>query len=170
MAQNLLQRHWPCNWICGLCTCAFEDTNDLFCECNFIREVWSLVCKWHNLVVLNSQPAETSSWWEQINRQGSESQKKVVRGALLTTWWNVWLERNRRIFQNISCTAVEVACLVKQDLDLRKTAFRPPWFSYGTWNFCPFDGIVTVFCFVFSFQLNSGSSPAVVPLQKKKLW
>jgi hypothetical protein len=126
MAQNLLQRHWPCNWICGLCTCAFEDTNDLFCECNFIREVWSLVCNWHNLVVLNSQPAETSSWWEQINRQGSESQKKVVREALLTTWWNVWLERNRRIFQNISCTAVEVACLVKQDLDLRKTAFRPP--------------------------------------------
>lgn len=125
-AQNLLQRHWPCNWICCLCTDAFEDTNHLFCECSFFKEVWALVHSWHNLLVSNSQPAGIASWWEDINRQGSAIQKQDIRGVLLTTWWNVWLERNRRIFHNTTCTSFQVAYFVKQDLDLRRTAFSPP--------------------------------------------
>jgi hypothetical protein len=36
------------------------------------------------------------------------------------------LERNRRIFQNISYTEDRVARIVKEELDLRHTAFQPP--------------------------------------------
>lgn len=133
-AQNLLRRHWPCNWICCLCTSAFEDTNHLlnaetkhlFCQCAFVRDVWTQVHAWQNLAATPFQPMDVSSSWDQINSSGTSSQKQVLRGALLTTWWNVWLERNRRIFQNVSCSVSEVAYLIKQDLDLRKTAFKPP--------------------------------------------
>jgi hypothetical protein len=126
-AQNLLRRHWPCNWICSLCTSAFEDTNHLFSECPFFKEVWSLVTSWQHLSTNNvGLSVGTSDWWAQIDCMGSKEQKKAIRGALLTTWWNVWLERNRRIFNNISILERAVAYIVKQDLDLRCSAFRPP--------------------------------------------
>lgn len=48
-AQNILRRHWPCTWICRLCTCSFEDTNHLLNECIFTRQTWSLICQFQNL-------------------------------------------------------------------------------------------------------------------------
>jgi hypothetical protein len=41
-------------------------------------------------------------------------------GALLITWWQVWLERNRRIFHQQLLTATQVAFLVKENIDLLK--------------------------------------------------
>jgi hypothetical protein len=63
-AQNLLRRHWPCNWIYCLCTCAFEDTNHMFCDCVFAREVWTLIHTWQTLSVPSIQPGDISSWWD----------------------------------------------------------------------------------------------------------
>jgi len=34
-------------------------------------------------------------------------------------WWEVWLERNRRIFQNINKTEQQVASFTKDDVDLQ---------------------------------------------------
>lgn len=71
----------------------------LFSECVFVRQVWSLVCQFQNLT-----PA------------GSKEQAHAIRGSLLTTWLNIWLERNRRIFPNSSCSETEVAYFIKQDI------------------------------------------------------
>lgn len=101
-AQNLLQRYWPCNWICCLCTSAFEDTNHLCSKCPSVRHVWSMVCAWENLALNNGVPLDgISKWWSAIDCVGSKDQKKAAREAMLTTWWNVWLERNKRVFNNI---------------------------------------------------------------------
>ena len=67
-----------------------------------------------------------SKWCSAIECAGSKDQKKAVRGAMLPTWWNVWLERNKRIFNNITRSEREVAYITKQDLDLLRLAFRPP--------------------------------------------
>lgn len=40
-AENLLIRHWPCYWICSLCESAFKDTDNLFWDCPFTRQVWN---------------------------------------------------------------------------------------------------------------------------------
>lgn len=41
--ENLLIRHWECDWICLLCRSAFENTKHLFRECDFTRSTWNLV-------------------------------------------------------------------------------------------------------------------------------
>lgn len=46
-----------------------------------------------------------------------ERKKKLI-GALLVTWWQVWLERNRRVFQQSYLSATQVAFLVKENIDL----------------------------------------------------
>lgn len=43
--------------------------------------------------------------------------KKMI-GALLTTWWHVWLERNRRIFQQQCQSELKVAYKIKENIDL----------------------------------------------------
>lgn len=44
--------------------------------------------------------------------------KKKLIGALLVTWWQAWLERNRRVFQQSYLSATQVAFLVKENIDL----------------------------------------------------
>jgi hypothetical protein len=172
-AQNLLWRHWPCNWICCLCTCAFEDTNHLFSECVFTRQTWSLICQFQNLTPLTSSHSpDVETWWNGTNHVGSKVQMQVIRGSLLTTWWNIWLERNRRIFQNSCLSVNEVAHLIKQDLDLRKLAFKPPWFIllpklYFTSVIVPVNSLLGFGLFP---NLNSGRTPAVVLLKKNPVF
>jgi hypothetical protein len=89
-AQNLLRRHWSCNWIYRLCTSAFEDTNHLFADCPFVKQVWTTVCMWQNLpLALNSLPSRISTWWDELKGAEREGQKTLARGALLTTCWNI---------------------------------------------------------------------------------
>jgi hypothetical protein len=67
-----------------------------------------------------------STWWSGTKFAGSKKDVQLVRGTLLTTWWNIWLKRNRRIFQNSSCSDIEVAYFIKQAIDMRCLAFKPP--------------------------------------------
>lgn len=124
-AQNLLRRHWPCNWICSLCGEAFEDTNHLFNECSFFRKVWLSICHWQNIPGAQLSD-DNGAWWTGLNQLYPKSLQTKVRGSLLATWWNVWLERNRRIFQSISSDENCIARIVQEELDLRRSAFQPP--------------------------------------------
>jgi hypothetical protein len=115
-----LIRHWPCDWICSLCTDAFEDTNHLAKECSFTNLVWDQVGGWLDL---NQAPNQSQhlcilDWWEKIASLMQGERKKKLIGALLVTWWQVWLERNRRVFQQSYLSATQVAFLVKENIDL----------------------------------------------------
>jgi len=42
---------------------------------------------------------------------------------MIYTFWNLWKEMNRRIFNNAAETVLHVAARIKEDIDLRKRAF-----------------------------------------------
>jgi len=42
---------------------------------------------------------------------------------MIYTFWNLWKELNRRIFNNVTETVLQVAAGIKEDIDLRKRAF-----------------------------------------------
>ena len=42
---------------------------------------------------------------------------------VIYTFWNIWKERNRRIFNNTSDTVLQVAARIKDDIMQRKRAF-----------------------------------------------
>jgi hypothetical protein len=44
--------------------------------------------------------------------------------TLLYCWWNIWKERNMRVFESIQKSAYQVALLVKEEVDLYRLAFR----------------------------------------------
>ncbi len=86
-AQNLLQCHQPCDWICPLCRDAFEDTAHLFKECSFTIDVWNKTCVWKGLGQ-NTLPntLDLRSWWSLLSAIRPKPQQKRTLGCLITSW------------------------------------------------------------------------------------
>lgn len=119
-AENLLRRHWPCNWICYLCTSAFEDSCHLAKDCPYTVSVWTLVTNWlgYNSAALQPhQISNLSQRWDFLSSLALAERRRKILTALISTWWNVWLERNRRIFHQISRDEQQVAFIIKENID-----------------------------------------------------
>jgi hypothetical protein len=56
---------------------------------------------------------------------GADKKTKRSRsGRLLYIIWNVWKEQNRRIFERVCNTYMEVAHIAREDIQQRALAFR----------------------------------------------
>jgi len=67
-------------------------------------------------------PTDIRSWWEEVARKVPRSERRRLNGAVIYTFWNIWKERNRRIFDNKIETVPQVAARIKEDIEQRKRA------------------------------------------------
>jgi hypothetical protein len=83
-ADNLLKRHWPCDWICSLCTSAFEDANHLAKECAFTLSVWNQVCQWqgHSVIPRQHSALNLADWWDMLCHSSSGTMKKPAHNLV----------------------------------------------------------------------------------------
>jgi hypothetical protein len=42
----------------------------------------------------------------------------MAAGILLYSWWNVWKEKNKRVFKEVQRSELQVAMATKDDIDL----------------------------------------------------
>jgi hypothetical protein len=64
-----------------------------------------------------------AKWWEEASKVPKQDRKRF-NGILIYIVWNLWKERNRRIFENTHMTAQQVASLVKEDIMQRRRAMN----------------------------------------------
>ena len=88
------------------------------------------------------------SWWEEVATKVPRSERRRLNGVVIYTFWNIWKERNRRIFDNKIETVTEVAARIKEDIEQRKRAslmcslFAPtPFGSYVFPNWHAYGGL-----------------------------
>ena len=114
-ADNLHKRGWPCNPICCLCNSAPETILHLSKDCLFSREVWNKVLSWANLPFLNGILSDTSlyDWWTGLRSLCNSQSRRCFDSLLIHFWWNLWLERNNRIFQSQHRNVDQVVVAVK---------------------------------------------------------
>lgn len=126
-AENLLKRRWPCDWICCLCTSAFEDNCHLAKECPFSTAVWDKICQWQGHCNIPQQQTANSlaEWWNMLCQISPAPRRKKILGDLIVTWWNIWIERNRRIFQHVEKTDNQVAFLIQENINQISLSKRP---------------------------------------------
>jgi hypothetical protein len=57
-----------------------------------------------------------NDWWEAASSLLPKTQKCDFNSIVIYTRWNLWKERNRRIFKNSSLTHIQVALRIKEDV------------------------------------------------------
>ena len=70
-----------------------------------------------------ADPVNIRAWWEEAVNRVPNSDRRRLNGVVIYPFWNIWKERNRRIFDNKIQTVPQVAAKIKEDIEQRKRAF-----------------------------------------------
>jgi ribonuclease HI len=101
--ENLKRRGWEGPYRCPFCLHAEETTDHLLLNCEYSKEVWKLATGTQSAISL---PPDTRSLLHQWDSYYPFKTKK--RSQAFALWkvlpkfilWNLWLERNNRIFRD----------------------------------------------------------------------
>jgi hypothetical protein len=58
-------------------------------------------------------------WWNLVLASAPKEYKRCIDAVLIYTAWNLWKERNRRIFENASAARTRVMALTLEEIKLR---------------------------------------------------
>ncbi|KAK7255594.1 hypothetical protein RIF29_29007 [Crotalaria pallida] len=102
---------------CCLCMMAEENRAHLFFVCKWSRELLRLSSDW---LRLTSIPARHAHWIRWVLHAFGRKRRFKVVGALLTAViYEIWKERNNRIFRNCAQTPNNVFSVMKKKLTHR---------------------------------------------------
>ena len=126
-ADNLARRGWPHQTQCVLCNGPLETGQHLCLLYPFAQAVWHQVLSWESLDL----PQETnptnfvciSDRWETTAKIVHKNQRRDFNSLVIYIMWNLWKERNQRIFENKLLSMQQVAERIKEDLVQYRAAF-----------------------------------------------
>jgi hypothetical protein len=105
-----------------------ETTANILTECNFIEAVWHLVAAKFNLPIYSnlSISGAPAGWVKILARAGTRKDRKKKLSILITFWWLIWMERNKRIFEDKEMSAQELARLIQETVNVHHLAWIVP--------------------------------------------
>jgi hypothetical protein len=77
-------------------------------------------------------PESSSSvdvWWQQKLAGLQKKMRRTKAAIMMYAAWNIWKERNRRIFEHTRADAVQILQEIKAEISVRKLACGGPEFS-----------------------------------------
>ena len=118
-ADRLQRRGWPNCRTCKLCNQVHESASHLLFKCRFTIRVWSSVRSWLGLHDVDPSAwhsrGNVKEWWtEEIHKQ-RQGRKAMASLAMLISW-EIWKERNGRVFRNKASTADMVITKIKDEV------------------------------------------------------
>ena len=127
-SDNLALRGWPHQNSCALCSGPLETGLHLCLTCPYAQVVWNQISTWENFNILQAahpvQFDNIGKWWEKAARSVPKDKRRHFNGLIIYTMWNIWKERNRRIFDQKFLTVKKVATRIKENLEVYRRVFR----------------------------------------------
>lgn len=117
-ADRLQRRGWPNYGLCPLCKQVTESAPHLLFQCRFSQRVWANVASW---IGVNS--AITAGWCNEISVKewwfktilDRGPPRKALASMLMLVSWELWNERNARVFRNVATTVTMVTARIKEE-------------------------------------------------------
>lgn len=120
--------------------CGFlETSNHLFLHCNFSGSVWNVIVNW--LGVVTVMPNDVQWHFIQFSLLGGVSRSKhsILQVIWFATMWEIWKERNNRIFNAKVSSVIQVVDKIKLlTYKWLKVKFVTLPFNYHGWWLSPF--------------------------------
>ncbi|CAN6296602.1 unnamed protein product [Urochloa humidicola] len=123
-ADRLIARRCECDPWCSLCDQVHEIAQQIALQCVFAQQVWVLVQQWcEGLVQIPQREMGIEDWWN-LSLAGTSKQIRRSKATIMIyTVWNIWKERNRRVFEGISATPQRVMALIKEEMSIWESAY-----------------------------------------------
>jgi hypothetical protein len=119
-AARLMLRQWPNDYFCQLCVRNLETTSHLFQECGYSRNVWDKVSSWIGAAAIrptNWAPTQDlGQWYTDMGNNGTRYARDGVRSMIMLTTWELWKERNSRVFNRSSRTSEQVFGAIQEEV------------------------------------------------------
>ena len=121
MANRLQQRGWPNGGLCPLCKQVQESASHLLFQCRFTSRVWHAVVAWlgmqdHSPLIWRHEDTVQDWWLKTINSGGHI--KKAAASILMLVMWEMWKERNARVFRNTASLTTIIVAKIKEEAHL----------------------------------------------------
>ena len=120
-ADRLEARRWPNQGTCTLCRLHAETGLHLFRDCRFTKRLWKEIATWtqnSNLHPSAWPHSETlENWWTAMSNAPS-TRRKGLRSLIILVCWEVWKERNSRVFEHTESTNFMVLQRIKDEARL----------------------------------------------------
>ena len=123
--DRLQARNWDHNDLCAGCDQVLESAHHLILDCPFAKEIWF---KTNSFFPLASQAARhassISAWWNRVAKLKKKGRQLDECTAAVYIAWNIWLERNRRIFKDSAQPSTDVLVRARDDISLLSEAWE----------------------------------------------
>lgn len=112
--SDRLQRHNLRNDVPrALCAQSPEQLDHLLIGCVYSREVWFRVLRkydWHQFAP--NSDALLIPWWLATRKRICKERRKAFDSIVVLTAWNIWLQRNTRVFRQQSVLTAHLVVLI----------------------------------------------------------
>jgi hypothetical protein len=119
---RLQLKGWPNDYFCPLCIRNLETVSHLFQECSFSRALWDRVGSWIMEVQFRptswQQGTDMGTWFIDLGRNSSATRKKGIQSMTMLIIWEIWRERNNRIFNKTSRSVDQVFGTIQDEAKL----------------------------------------------------
>lgn len=121
---------------CSLCELEEESHQHLFFKCTFSASIWQKLLLWQG-INRQTQGWEAEISWAVTHAAGKQAQAEIYRLTLGATIYQIWMERNYRIFQKKKRSSKDVTRMIIQEVHCRGS-MKPKLYSILTrLNFYP---------------------------------
>ncbi|XP_073368030.1 uncharacterized protein [Aegilops tauschii subsp. strangulata] len=125
-ADRLQRRGWLNDYFCPLCVRNLESSVHLLWQCPVARTIWAAAAGWHGCAALapSTWPEGDRSeiYWAHIIDNTQAEHRKRIRSLTMLITWELWLERNRRVFHKKIAAPWAVIQVVRGSLEAWRLA------------------------------------------------
>lgn len=121
--------------------CGSSETSAyLFLHCQYFGSVWIYIHSWLGVsTIIHSCVADHFNQFRYVGGGGSKVRISIIQLIWYATMWNIWKERNNRLFTGKECSILQSVNKIKAlTLMWLKAKLASLPFNYHGWWLCPF--------------------------------